>query len=274
MAKEKKPKPAKAPKEKKAKVITCPFCEMEIPKKAKICPRCGKALPKKKRGPMAILAPVIVLLLAALISIVVFAFPVGLPIELPFGLPIKLGPKLSDTVLGEAMELTEKQEKAAVSVLESCGFDEIVAVEELPSAGKNQAYDVRDTALERYTDGENAVVKVSEETKEIVTVSFRGYDLYANGEVLSQLSEHYLNAEDRDELMVAALDAVKGHLDLPDTAVFPSRSKWNYTEDGERVIVSVVVKAKNTSNVETEYPFEVVFEGKEVVSVTLKDGQE
>ena len=274
MAKEKKPKPAKAKKEKKAKV--CPYCEMEIPKKAKLCPRCGKELPKKKRGPMAILAPVIVLLLAALISVVVFAFPVGLPIELPFGLPIKLGPKISDTLLGETMELSEKQEKAVLAVLESCGFDEIVEVEELPTAGKNQAYAIRDKALERYTEGENAVIKVNEESKEVATISFRSHDLYANGEVLSQLSELYLNAEDRDELMVAALDAVKGRLDLPETAVFPSRSNWHYTEDGGQVIVSAVVTAKNTSGVNTEFPFEVVFEGKKVLSVTLggaEDGE-
>ena len=75
MAKEKQPKPEKAKKEKKGKVMTCPSCEMEIPKKAKICPRCGKALPKKKKSPLAFILPVLLLVVAALVSVVVFAFP-------------------------------------------------------------------------------------------------------------------------------------------------------------------------------------------------------
>ena len=273
MAKEKKPKPEKAKTAKKSKTIVCPFCEMEVPKKAKICPRCGKPLPKKKKGPMVVLLPILLILVLALVSVVVFAFPVGLPIELPFGLPIKLGPKLSDTTLGAAMELTEKQEKAVMEVLGSCGFGEIVSVEELPSAGKNQAYAVIDEALDRYTEGEDAVVKVNEENKEVVSVSFRSSDLYADGAVVSQLSEHYLNAEDRDALMVEALDAVKSRLDLPETAVFPSRSNWNYTEDGDRVIVSATVTAKKNSGVTADIPFEVIFEGKEVTAVSLGDSE-
>ena len=269
MAKEKKPKPEKVKKEKKGKVTTCPSCEMEIPKKAKICPRCGKALPKKKKSPLAFILPVLLLVIAALVSVVVFAFPVGLPIELPFGLPIKLGPKLSDTVLGEAMELTEKQEKSIVSVLESCGFEEVVEAEELPTAGKTKAYSIMDKSLERFTEGETAMVKVDGESKEVVSVSFRRETLYLDGEVVSQLGEHYLGMEDRDELMMAALKEVQGRLDLPETAVFPSRSKWQFHEDGGQVIVQASVNAKNTSGVAADTPFTVVFEGKEVVSVTL-----
>ena len=274
MAKEKQPKPEKAKKEKKGKVMTCPSCEMEIPKKAKICPRCGKALPKKKKSPLAFILPVLLLVVAALVSVVVFAFPVGLPIELPFGLPIKLTPKLSDTVLGEAMELTEKQEKAVLAVLESCGFEEVVAAEQLPTAGKNQAYTVQDAALERFTEGENTVVKIDGESKEVLTISFRSKEIYANGEVISQLSDHYLGQDDRDVYMDKALEEIQGRLDLPETAVFPSRSKWEFREEGEQVIVQSSVTAKNTSGVETQFPFEVVFENQEIVSVKMGETED
>ena len=274
MAKEKQPKPEKAKKEKKGKVMTCPSCEMEIPKKAKICPRCGKALPKKKKSPLAFILPVLLLVVAALVSVVVFAFPVGLPIELPFGLPIKLTPKLSDTVLGEAMELTEKQEKSVLAVLESCGFEEVVAAEQLPTAGKNQAYTVQDAALERFTEGENTVVKINGESKEVLTISFRNKEIYANGEVISQLSDHYLGQDGRDAYMDKVLEEIQGRLDLPETAVFPSRSKWEFHEEGEQVIVQSSATAKSTSGVETQFPFEVVFENQEIVSVKMGETED
>jgi len=104
--KEKKEKKEKAP-----QVKICPNCEAEIPKKAKVCPNC-EAKQKGGNKLLLILVPIIVLLAAASVSIAVFSFPVALPFL----------SSVSDTMLGQAMGLSSKQEEAVLAVLAECGF--------------------------------------------------------------------------------------------------------------------------------------------------------
>jgi len=259
--KEKKAKKEKAPKkekkEKKARI--CPNCKAEVPKKAKVCPNCQAKLKGGNRL-VLILVPIVVLIAAAAVSIVVFGFPVSLPFL----------SSTSDTMLGQAMELTSEQEEAVLAVLSECGFQEISEVRTVKAGSKRTSYAVSDVETERFLDAEDAiVVQLLNETKTVESITFQDHDIYANGQVVAPITDYYLGRARRDEYLVATLAAVKARLDFPETAVFPSRSSWSYTMDGENVTVQSTVTAKDGSGKETVYPFQAQFTGDELVSLTF-----
>ena len=213
-AKEKKAKKEKAPKAKKEKGIktkVCPACQAEIPKKAKVCPNCNE---KQKSGkkPILVLIPLllVLLLVGAAVSIFVFHFPIDPPFELPF-----LGPKISETVLGEGMELTKKQEEEVLAVLNECGFGEISAVETIKETSKSTTYAVSDTSTERFLDTDDPiVVQMKNATKTIDSVQFQDHSIYAHGQVVSPITDYYLERyEPAHSLWTACL--LRGALKCP-----------------------------------------------------------
>ena len=271
--KEKKPK-EKLPKpnDKKHNKI-CPNCKSEIPKKAKVCPSC--AAKQKGMNPLIIILPVLlVLLIAAAVSIFVFHFPIDPPFELPF---LSSEPKYADSVLGQSMELTEKEEAAAVEILTQCGFKTITRVTQIRSDSTSTSYAVQDTDTERFMNSRNhIVVRVDNEEKIVRAVTFGDEGIYLNGEVVAQITDFYLDMAERDKYMDAALEAVKSRLDLPEVASFPSRSHWTFTESEDRTLLTVesTVTTKDGAGTEFTLPFQVRFEEGELASVNFLEAQE
>lgn len=255
--KEKKPKAEKAPKMKK-----CPGCQEEIPKKAKVCPHCAA---KQKGGPLPLIIALAAVVLAAGAAVSVFVF--HFPIDPPFG-----GPSISDTVLGAGMELTEEQEEAVLAVLETCGFTQITEVRELSDNGITATYAIEDTQTSRFLEGGDIVAQVADETKTVESIVFGEKDIYLSGHLIAPITDFYLSSAQRDVYLSACLTAVRARLDLPETAVFPSKSGWEYTMDGSKVSVRSTVTAKDTTGQEVKRAFQAEFEDGSFVSISFEGG--
>ena len=65
---------------------------------------------------------------------------------------------------------------------------------------------------------------------------------------------------------------MKKELDVPETAVFPSRSGWTFEMDGGNVTVTSTVTAKDNSGQAVTRGFLALFEEGELVSLTF-DGE-
>lgn len=271
--KEKKAKKEKVPKNKKIKV--CPNCQAEIPKSAKVCPSCAAKQPRKLPLLLIMIPLVLLLLLGAAGSLFVFHFPITPPFELPFEIPFLNGPKISETPLGQGMELTAKQEEGVIAVLDQCGFKEITQVSELAADSTTTSYAVEDVNTERFMTVEDpVVVRLENETKTVQSIEFRDNIIYANEEVVSQLTDYYMDMSERDVYMEVVLREVKARLDLPEVAVFPSRSHWTFTEEEEGVLViESTVTTKDGTGKETVRPFRARFEDGSFDSVTFLDGE-
>lgn len=271
-SKKEKPKKEKQPKkekkEKAPKMKKCPSCKEEIPKKAKVCPHCAA---KQKSNPLPIiLALVLVLVLTAGVSIVVFHFPIAPPFDLPF-----TQKTLTDTVLGQTLELNKKEEAALVAVFTECGLGEITEARLRSSDDISDTYVVDDRNTARYLERDSAVlVRLDKATKAVVSIFCGSSAVYRNDELVAPVTNFYLGTEVRDSYLAVCLTAVKARLDLPETAVFPSKSAWEYTMDGNRVTVRSTVTAKNTSGVEETRPFTAEFEDGEFVSLSLSPASE
>lgn len=266
--KEKKEKAPKAQKGKGIKTKTCPACQAEIPKKAKVCPNCGEKQ-KGGRKPILLIFPLLlILLLGAGVSIFVFHFPIDPPFDLPFG-----GPKISDTVLGQGMELTKKQEEEVQAVLDSCGFEEISQVSTVKSGSKSTTYAVNDVSTERYLGVDDPILlEMKNETKTVDSIQFQDHRIYAHGQVVAPITDYYLDIAERDIYLSLTLTAVKSRLDFPETAVFPSKSSWSYTMgEGSQVTVQSTVTAVDASGQETTRAFRAVFEDGAFSSLEFED---
>lgn len=275
-AKEKKPKKEKKVKEKKEKAVKgattkiCPACRAEIPIKEKVCSFCGEKQKGKSRLPLIAGVAVVVLLVAAIVSMALFEFPIPLPFKIPF-----LGPSDPETVLGEVMELTGEQEESVLTALGECGFGEIKEVDHIKTGVKTSSYAVNDASTARYMEGEDAiVVEIANETKALESVTYQDHDIYIGGHVIAQITDFYMDGDTRDGYLSDTLAAVRAKLDFPETATFPSRSGWHYTMDGENVIVESSVTFRNTSGSEETQTFQALFEGGELSSLTFSGGEE
>ena len=255
----KKEKPPKEKKDKKApKMKKCSACHEEIPKKAKICPHCAA---KQKGAPVpVILVAVLLLLMMTSVSILFFNFPVAPPFEVPFGRK-----PISDTTLGTGMQLTKEQEEAMLPVLEECGFTRISDVQMLTHDDEITTYIIHDTETIRYLEGD-IVAEVDSASKVLRAITYKENDIYLSGHLITPVTEFYLDGAQRDVYLSACLDAVRARLEVPEAAVFPSKSGWQYSMDGDKVTVNSTVTVKTASGQESTRPFRVEFEGGSLVS--------
>lgn len=273
--KEKKPKKQKLPKPSNKKVKVCPSCLAEIPKKAKVCPSC--AAKQKSLAYLLLVVPMVaLLLLGAFVSVFGFHFPITPPFELPFDIPIISGPKLSETVLGQGMELTAKQEEAVILVLNECGFKEITQAAQVSSDAAATSYAVHDVDTERFMSGTDPIlVRVENETKTVQSITFREDTIYNGEEVVAPITDYYMDMSERDVYMQDILNRVKDRLELPEVAVFPSRSHWTFTEEADGVlIIDSYVTTKDGTGEETVRPFTAKFENGSFVSLSFSETEE
>lgn len=265
--KAKKEKPEKAEKkpkkEKPVKTKKCPSCHQDIPKKAKNCPHCAA---KQKGNPVPlILAIVLALLLVLGVSIVAFHFPFASPIDLPF-----TKKPVAETVLGQGMELTKKEDAAVAAVLEECGFKEIREVKKLSSTERSTFYNVNDVDTIRFLDrADTLIVELDNADKTVENITYQDKDIYMNGHLIASITDFYLDAATRDVYLSATLTAVKARLELPETAEFPSKGSWRYIMDGENVTVESTVTSKTGSGGTEKRSFQAKFEKGSFVSITL-----
>lgn len=262
--KEKAPKKEKPPKPPKTKI--CPECQSEIPKKAKICPHCAAKQKSKFPVILVVVAAVVVILAAGFVSVFIFHFPVDPPFDLP------LSASIADTPLAAAMELTKKEEASVTAVFEECGIREITDAKVRSANANSSVYILNDEETSLYLDTKDCIiVQMDNATKTIDSINFQDNPVYRNGQVVAQVTDFYLGTTERDEYLSLTLPAVKDKLDLPETAVFPSKSHWEYIMEDENsgVTVRSTVTTKNATGGEETRTFEAKFEKGKLISITL-----
>ncbi len=268
--KEKTEKPEKAKKEKKpkkekaAKTKVCPSCKAEIPKKSKMCPRCAAKQPKKFPVVIAAVLAAVLLLAGLSVSVFMFHFPIDPPFELPFG------KALSETELGQTMEVTSKQEEAILAIFEQCGIYPVREVKRLVSDDESATYAVNDAETVHFSDTKDAiVVELNNKDKTVQSIDFQKHAVYRNGAVVAQATDFYLGSAQRDHYLSMCLTAVNARLPLPETASYPAKSGWNYTSDGDKVTVESTVTTKDANGTPVTQAFTVEFEEGKLVSATI-----
>lgn len=266
----KKEKPEKAKKEKKpkkekaAKTKVCPSCKAEIPKNAKLCPHCAAKQPKKFPVVIAAAAAVFLLAVGLSVSVFVFHFPIDPPFELPFG------KALSETELGQTMEVTSKQEEAILAIFEQCGIYAVREVKRLVSDDESATYAINDAETVHFSDTKDAIiVELSNKDKTVQSIDFQKHAVYRSGTVVAQATDFYLSSAERDNYLSMCLTAVNARLPLPETASYPAKSAWSYTTDGNKVTVESTVTTKDSNGTPVTQAFTAEFEDGEFVSVSI-----
>ena len=112
-------------------------------------------------------------------------------------------------------------------------------------------------------------------TKTVDSVQFQDHSIYAHGQVVSPITDYYLDMAERDIYLSLTLTAVKSRLEIPETAVFPSKSSWEYTMgEGTQVTVRSTVTCRDASGKEEERTFVAYFEDGAFVSLEFEGEEE
>lgn len=262
--KPKKEKPVKVKKEKPVKTKVCPACKAKIPKTAKICPHCAAKLPQKGLAAIAGIVTAILLLLGAAVSIFIFHFPIDPPFEIP--------KNLSETQMGQVMELSAKEEEAVLAVFDECGILAVREVKRLVSNENSATFAVNDAETVNFPDTKDGiVVELDNSTKTVTSIDFQKHALYRNHTAIGKASDFYLSSVQRDHYLELCLTAVKSRLTLPETAVFPAKTAWKYTMNDKNVTVESTVTTKDDSGAFRTQLFTAEFEDGDFATISFQD---
>ena len=119
------------------------------------------------------------------------------------------------------------------------------------------------------------MVQMKNATKTIDSVQFQDHSIYAHGQVVSPITDYYLDMAERDIYLSLTLTAVKSRLEVPEAAVFPSKSSWEYTMgEGTQVTVRSTVTCRDASGKEEERAFVAHFEDGAFASLEFEGEEE
>lgn len=184
------------------------------------------------------------------------------------------GEHQAKSTLAKELELTNEQESAMVDIFTQCGIGEIISASKFQEGESQTSYHLDDEETAAYKGVNNTIVVwVDNESKAIESIHFHEHDIYMNGEVLEQVTDHYVNSEDCEKYRVASQMAVTRLLNYPDTAKYPARSGWYFGIEEGVVIVQSSVTAKNAFGMESTSEFQVKFTNGAITSLIL-DGTE
>lgn len=178
------------------------------------------------------------------------------------------------SILAKTMELNPTQETAVLKIFEACGIGEIVSASRVQAGEEHTSYHLKDKETNAYKGAEYAfVVWVDNASKTVESIYFHSQSIYIDGEVLSPVTDYYVNSEDRSKYRVASQLAVQQLLSYPDSAKFPAISGWAFGVEDGTIIVQSSVTAKNAFNMESKMTFQVKFVSGNITSLIL-DGEE
>lgn len=178
------------------------------------------------------------------------------------------------SILAKELDLSAEQESTMKEIFAQCGIGEITSASKFQSGDGQTSYYLDDEETAPYKGANNTIIVwVDDETKTIESIYFHDQDIYVEGKVLGQVTDYYVNSEDRDNYRVSSQMAIKGVLNYPDTAKFPAISGWAFGVEDGIVVVQSSVTAQNAFGVESTVDFQVKFSSGNIVSVIL-DGTE
>ncbi len=88
------------------------------------------------------------------------------------------------------------------------------------------------------------VVWVNNSDKTIESIYFHDQGIYLNGDMITPVTNYYVNSADRDKYRVNVQLAIKEILNYSDTAKFPAISEWAFEIENGTVIVQSTVTAR------------------------------
>ena len=262
-------------------LIKCPECKKTISNEAVTCPNCGYPIhssapnqppqqgtsqtpvKQKKKGHGCLVTILVVfILLGASIAFGVSRMATN---------PEQYAKK---STLAKTMNLNSTQEANMLKIFESCSIGEITSASVFQESEDHTSYYLEDKETEFYKGAEYAIVVwVDNASKTIESIHFHDQDIFLNGNVLSPITDYYVNSTDRDKYRVSAQLAIKELLNYPDTAKFPAISGWAFGIEDGTIIVQSTVTAKNAFDVESTSAFQVKFESGNITSLIM-DGTE
>lgn len=177
----------------------------------------------------------------------------------------------SKTTLGKALELTEEQETAMVNIFTQCGIGEIVSASQFQAGDDHTSYWLYDSETKAYNDA--IVIWITNSTKTLESIYYGDYDIYTEGNVIAQITDYYVNSEDRDSYRVSSQMLVNKVLTNPETAQYPAASGWKYGLEDDIVIVQSSVTSENSLGIEATIDFQVKWQDGNPISLII-DGKE
>lgn len=264
-------------------LIKCPECGKEVSNTALTCPNCGYSINQINQQPVIVPSPpntptpsrkkkhsygCLTIMVGLLIVFAAIATVMSLTMDNATSTNKK-------SVLAKELDLTTEQENKMTAIFQSCGIGEIVSATKFQGDETHTSYHLSDAETSFYKGVDYAIVIwVTNETKSIEAIYFHDYDIYVDGEVIGQITDYYVNKENRDKYRVSAQMAILEILQQPDTAKFPAISGWAFGVDEGISIVQSSVTAKNALGAEITSKFQAKFNGEGNIISLILDGTE
>lgn len=181
---------------------------------------------------------------------------------------------INRSTLAETMNLDSNQESEMLKIFESCGIGEITTASVFQTGDEHTSYHLEDEETAFYRGVNNTIVVwVNNSNKTVESIHFKEQDIYLEGEVLTPITDYYVDSTARNKYRTASELAVKKLLNYPNTAKFPSISGWTFNIEDGIVVVQSTFTAKNAFNMESKSEFQVKFDPDAIISLII-DGQE
>lgn len=175
------------------------------------------------------------------------------------------------SVLAKELNLTTEQESTMVDIFDQCGIGEIISAIQFQIGDDHTSYWLHDNETKAY--GDAIVVWVTNSTKALESVYYGNYDIFVDNQVVGQVTDYYVNSEDRDKYRTSSQMLINETLNFPDTADYPTSSEWRYGIEDGLVIVQSSVTAQNAFGVPSTLDFQVKWQNGNPVSLIV-DGHE
>lgn len=177
------------------------------------------------------------------------------------------------TQLQEVTGATAEQEAAILEILNECGITKVQSIQSdelLDNMNEEGEKGYRLSA-----NGINNIILYLKSDKTVNMIRYADNDLYANGAVVSKLSDYILTSEEQSRLLITCQNAVKSILKSPSTAKFPNITKWTFVKRDGQIIVRSYVDAQNSFGAELRNEFQFIFSADDYTMKSfIFDGEE
>lgn len=242
------------------KLKKCKYCQMEIPKKAKVCPNCNRAL--KGHG--------------CLVSILIFlAIGVICSIIMTKGIEDmeKHPEKYDDSIAAKYIEVTGEQGESIDCILKECGIENVKTFEH--DELLDNAHVEGEIGYRIGTKEVNNIILYLTRDKSVYSVRYADYDLYADGKTIATVNDYRISSSEASQLKINCENKVKETLKSPSTAKFPNITEWGFKKEKNITTVQGYVDAQNSFGAELRSNFQFVIDtDTNTIQSYIFDGQE
>lgn len=178
--------------------------------------------------------------------------------------------------LAKNLNVSVEQAEEVLNILKVCGIDKVKSAEH--DALLDNANVEGETGYRVVADGHENIILYLLPDKTVNIVRYADHDLYAEGNMISKLTDYVMSVDEMSSIQWKCQEAVKTTLSSPLTAKFPNINHWKFSKTPEKIIVQSYVDAQNGfgAMIRSEFQFVLtpdgstissfIFDGKELVS--------